>query len=520
MYITLKIFLVNASEAEERLLINLFKGYNPLVRPVANVSSLPVEVSFGLAMELLINVDEKNQVMQTNVWPTMKWMDFQMRWDPTEYANIRTIRVPPGKVWLPDIVLFNNADGNYEVSFYSNVVVEHTGEMLWVPPAIYKSSCTIDVEFFPFDEQTCAMIFGSWTFNQDEVTIKYLAGKRQVELTDYSPSGIWDIMEVPGELVQKKSKISYQIRIRRKTLFYTVILIIPTVLMAFLSMLVFYLPAEADEKITLAISILLALVVFLLLVSKILPPTSSTIPLMAKYLLMTFVMNIITILVTVVIINIYFRGPTTHTMPNWVKTIFLHYLPLFLMMRRPNPDPEASENGKAKKKFSRKKTNRSGDNHRAFDSPKGNYSPGEFIEMSHTKVHHPHCSQLSVERNASVLGKRRMSQPVAAFRERFPSYRDYGSHLSELLTEEALKAMDAIEYITEHLRREKEHKRIREEWKYVSMVIDRCLLYIFFAVTAGGTMGILFSAPNVFEYVNQTAVIEQLKKSAEAEMIS
>ena len=58
--------------------------------------------------------------------------------------------------------------------------------------------------------------------------------------------------------------------------------------MAFLSMLVFYLPAEANEKITLAISILLALVVFLLLVSKILPPTSDTIPLMAKYLLMTF----------------------------------------------------------------------------------------------------------------------------------------------------------------------------------------------------------------------------------------
>lgn len=70
--------------------------------------------------------------------------------------------------------------------------------------------------------------------------------------------------------------------------------------MAFLSMMVFYLPAEASEKITLAISILLALVVFLLLVSKILPPTSSTIPLMAKYLLMTFVMNIITILVRIV----------------------------------------------------------------------------------------------------------------------------------------------------------------------------------------------------------------------------
>lgn len=34
-------------------------------------------------------------------------MDYQMKWNPVEYNNIRTIRVPPDKVWLPDIVLFN-----------------------------------------------------------------------------------------------------------------------------------------------------------------------------------------------------------------------------------------------------------------------------------------------------------------------------------------------------------------------------------------------------------------------------
>jgi nicotinic acetylcholine receptor len=44
---------------------------------------------------------------------------------------------------------------------------------------------------------------------------------------------------------------------------------------------------------------------------------------MAKYLLLTFVLNITTITVTVVIINVYHRGPTTHKMPNWVRYIFL-----------------------------------------------------------------------------------------------------------------------------------------------------------------------------------------------------
>lgn len=92
-----------------------------------------------------------------------------MQWKREKYGGISSIRVPPSQVWTPDvniefkhsnrnlifffsfqIVLFNNADGKYEVSFKSNVVVYHNGDMNWVPPAIYKSSCYIDVKFFPF----------------------------------------------------------------------------------------------------------------------------------------------------------------------------------------------------------------------------------------------------------------------------------------------------------------------------------------------------------------------------------
>jgi len=48
-----------------------------------------------------------------------------------------------------------------------------------------------------------------------------------------------------------------------------------------------------------SISILLALIVFLLLVSKILPPTSLKVPLVARFILFTFITNVVTIANTV-----------------------------------------------------------------------------------------------------------------------------------------------------------------------------------------------------------------------------
>ncbi|CDW56203.1 nicotinic acetylcholine receptor non alpha [Trichuris trichiura] len=468
---------LNCSEDEDRLMVDLFRGYNSLVLPLSNANSTPLLLHFGLQLVLLINLDEKNQIMHTNVWLTLKWYDFQMRWNPVNYGEIRQIRVATDKVWRPDIVLFNNADGNYEVSFHSNVVIDNEGNMLWVPPAIYKSSCIIDVEYFPFDEQVCTLLFGSWTYNEQEIILSFNDGVEGVDLQDYSYSSIWDIIEAPAVLTRQKSRMEFRIRVRRKSLFYTVVLIIPTVLMAFLSMMVFYLPACAGEKITLTLNVLLSLVVFLLLVSKILPPTSSTIPLMAKYLLLTFLLNIITILVTVLIINVFFRGPTTHRMPQWVRHTFLDFLPKMLMMKRPKRVSKEPHYG-VMDTFHRHKPVRT--------------TTGQSSKFSDS-TEPPAVPMRSVidHRNSDGFTYHSLAN-------QYP------------LSREACKAIEAIEYIAEHLRTDEEYQSIREDWKYVAMVIDRLLLYIFFGVTLGGTVGILLSAPNVFEFVDQQEVVNRL----------
>ena len=84
------------------------------------------------------------------------------------------------------------------------------------------------------------------------MSLDFHLNKEHVDLSDYWKSGTWDIIEVPGYKnvhagTPTQMDITFYITIRRKTLFYTVNLILPTVLISFLCVLVFYLPAEAGE---------------------------------------------------------------------------------------------------------------------------------------------------------------------------------------------------------------------------------------------------------------------------------
>lgn len=139
----------------------------------------------------------------------------------------------------------------------------------------------------------------------------------------------WNVLPPPI------ADIFFNITLRRKTIFYTVNLIVPCVGISYLSVLVFYLPADSGEKIALCISILLSQTMFFLLISEIIPSTSLALPLLGKYLLFTMVLVGLSVLVTIVILNIHYRKPSTHKMAPWVRSFFIKILPTLLLMRVP-----------------------------------------------------------------------------------------------------------------------------------------------------------------------------------------
>ncbi|XP_071658506.1 neuronal acetylcholine receptor subunit beta-3 isoform X5 [Patagioenas fasciata] len=179
------------AESEDMLLKHLFQGYQKWVRPVQN-SNDTIKVHFGLKISQLVDVDEKNQLMTTNVWLKQEWIDHKLSWNPDEYGGITAIRVPSESLWLPDIVLFENADGRFEGSLMTKVIVKYNGVVTWMPPASYKSSCTMDVTFFPFDRQNCSMKFGSWTYDGNMVDL--ILVDENVDRKDFFDNGEWEIL--------------------------------------------------------------------------------------------------------------------------------------------------------------------------------------------------------------------------------------------------------------------------------------------------------------------------------------
>ncbi|XP_029909594.1 neuronal acetylcholine receptor subunit beta-2 [Myripristis murdjan] len=480
-----------AENAEERL-VNYLLGperYNKLIRPAVNKSQ-QVTISIQVSLSQLISVNEREQIMTTNLWLFQEWNDYRLRWDPDKYEGIKKLRIPSKHIWLPDIVLYNNADGVYEVSFYCNAVVSNTGDIFWLPPAIYKSACAIEVKNFPFDQQNCTLKFRSWTYDHTEVDL--ILTSDFASRDDFTPSGEWDIVSLPARKNEDPNDITYldityDFVIKRKPLFYTINLIIPCVLITSLAILVFYLPSDCGEKMTLCISVLLALTVFLLLISKIVPPTSLAVPLIGKYLMFTMVLVTFSIVTSVCVLNVHHRSPSTHHMPDWVKRLFLIRLPAFLLMRRPGSS-----------KLRRKYANRNATGINANSSRSGM----EKKQYSDIKLGGIRTDADSFYMNEDSA--RKFGWKVGDIPDGGGGIPDFRRRVAVQWDADLEEAVDGVRYIAEHMKTEDDDEGIIEDWKYVAMVIDRLFLWIFILVCVVGTLG-LFMQPLFQSYNTPTA---------------
>ncbi|CAF3859927.1 unnamed protein product [Rotaria sp. Silwood1] len=187
-------------------------------------------------------------------------------------------------------------------------------------------------------------------------------------------------------------------------------------------------------------------------------------------------MNIITIFFTVVIINYNYRTPRTHKMPYWIRRICIDILPRIL------PSPIMMNNN----------------NH----TNSKNYNDQQFeLKQRHSSKkkqhHHHHYRHTSKRRHPQQQQQENInqSQPTTDDDENNLTIQE----VDILLTKEAYEAAEDLNFTANHMQSACHYEGIRDDWKYIASVIDRLKLFIFFAVTAAGTLKILFDAPDILK---------------------
>ncbi|XP_077596179.1 neuronal acetylcholine receptor subunit alpha-10-like [Stigmatopora nigra] len=314
----------------QKLLKDLLANYSNALRPVADTDHV-INVTLQVTLSQIIDMDERNQILTTYLWVRQVWMDAFLTWKTDDYDGLDTIRIPSSYVWRPDIVLYNSADDEFSSSMETNVVLRHDGQVMWDQPAITKSSCSVDVAFFPFDVQHCHLTFGSWTHNGNQMDL--FNALDSADLADFIANVEWEILGMPakknvilyGCCSDPYPDITFTLHLKRRSSFYIFNLLLPCMLISFLAPLGFYLPADSGEKVSLGVTVLLALTVFQLLVAESMPPSES-VPLIGKYYIATMTMVTASTALTIFIMNIHHCGPEGRPVPAWAERFILKYL--------------------------------------------------------------------------------------------------------------------------------------------------------------------------------------------------
>ncbi|KAM9775465.1 acetylcholine receptor subunit delta isoform 1-T1 [Syngnathus typhle] len=465
---------------EERLINYLIKerNYNKELRPVERQHDV-VDVYLALTLSNLISLKEVDETLLTNVWIGHSWKDYRLSWNTSEFDGISMLRLPTNLVWLPEIVLENNNDAQFQVAYYCNVLVTNEGECTWLPPAIFRSSCSINVNYFPFDWQNCTLKFTSLTYNAKEIqmllstdsdddgntwTVEWII----IDPASWTENGEWEVIHRPAKRntykhipmeSNKHQDITFYLIIKRKPLFYIVNIIIPCVLISFLASLVYYLPADSGEKMTLSISVLLAQSVFLLLISQRLPETSISVPLIVKYLMFIMVLVTVVVLNCVVVLNLHFRSPSTHIMSEWTKRLFLERLPRLLLMSRPAESEPNWDSGMQRRS-----------------------SSAGYIASAEEYYSVKSRSDLMFEKQSVRHGL--ITRPTHATVKKV--HEDGGA--TEQLYGEIKPAVDGANYIIKHMRNKNDYNEEKDNWSGIARTVDRLCLFLITPVMTLGTI--------------------------------
>ncbi|GFN84030.1 histone-lysine N-methyltransferase SETMAR [Plakobranchus ocellatus] len=314
------------------LTTSLFQGYEKRVRP--SVAGSPTTVYMIFEPSSILSLDENEQVLYTYATFKCSWFDDHLAWNTSDYNNITSFLWPQDDVWLPDLIITNSVKNPARLGYDEMPVrVRYTGSVTWYPSKIFATSCDMDVTYYPFDTQICTLILSTKMSTYQEIEIA--AGGSPISWAEYSPGSTWDLKTIAVEALDNQgdiTRIQFKLTLKRLRTYYVMNIILPVLFLSFTASIVFYLPADAGEKIGMSMTVLLAYAVYLTIIADNMPQTSLQVSLLAVYLTMLLGFTALGVILSVIVLSLHFTGDD---IPVGHRTAFItRKIRRFLRLRR------------------------------------------------------------------------------------------------------------------------------------------------------------------------------------------
>ncbi|XP_060078378.1 neuronal acetylcholine receptor subunit alpha-5-like [Ylistrum balloti] len=292
-------------ENDLRTLLFENQSYNMFARP-----RVKVEITVSLNIINFNDLNIRDQQLTTTGYFILKWKDDRLFWDknPLYRKDVTVLFTTEEHVWRPALVIENSVSDISAMSdIGSPILLTTKGTLTWRLSGIFTTYCEVDISLYPFDTQICSIRVTSLGYSANEIELFF--SDTPVDTRDLNENGEWIYtgFSTSKGLVRREllthSELTFDFQLKRRPLYHIMNTLVPTISLAFLTCMVFKLPAESGERIGYSLTVVLSYAVYLTLVADNIPSSSTTVSVLSIYLVTTLILGMLSVLLTILVLD-------------------------------------------------------------------------------------------------------------------------------------------------------------------------------------------------------------------------
>ncbi|XP_076447172.1 acetylcholine receptor subunit beta-type acr-2-like [Babylonia areolata] len=243
------------------------------VPPVPKTNNLDagMDLFVRLSPFVVLEVDDSRQTISMSSKLEFMWTDPSLALTP-ELVEMFTdgnasslpfsVSVPRQVLWAPPVIMVEGISDLSVLEAFSEATINQNGSVYVDLPRILTLTCPFNMIDYPFDEHYCPITF----FDISITSNIYPLAWDQNFSKQLSINGEWVLVSVSNNTIhippERIVYTQYVLHLRRKTAYYTVMILMPMVMTSYLNVLVFLLPPDLGDKASYLVTLTISLSVF------------------------------------------------------------------------------------------------------------------------------------------------------------------------------------------------------------------------------------------------------------------